>query len=222
MTKKMRFLAVSFIMVSLSQGLLAQVQVSKEPMHRPVFQNKYVRLLDVQVKKGDTTAFHIHSTPSMFVYRSSVTIGTQVKGEKWVEEKTVAGKAWFRSFSPDSLVHRVCNKDSLPLLVNDIEILSRYDGAPSDVPMPFSILFENEQAIGYRVSREDLTGQEFRERGPIVAILISGAEVQVHDVPSDEHRILKPGGFTYINPGTFFDIKVMGTGPIDLVLFEVR
>lgn len=216
-----RFL-LSLSGICFSLLLTAQVQVSKEPMHRPVLENKYVRILDVEVKKGDTTAFHIHSTPSMFVYRSSVTIATQVKGEKWVKEKTETGKAWFRSFSPDSLVHRVANADSLPLLVNDIEILNPYHGTPSDMPLPYSILFENEQAFGYRVSREDITEQVFKERGPIVAILVSGEGVQIHDVPSDEQRILKPGQFAYINPATYFSIKALGTGPVNLVLFEVR
>ena len=108
-------------------AMVAQVQVSEEPLHRPVLQNNYIRLLDVWLQPGDTTWFHIHSTPSVFLSFTNTALASEAEGEDWVNEQFVQGKAWYRSFTPDTLIHRVTNVDSVPLHVNDIELLSYYD-----------------------------------------------------------------------------------------------
>ena len=38
----------------------AQIPVSIEPRHHKVFENEYVRVLDVHIVPGDTTLFHKH------------------------------------------------------------------------------------------------------------------------------------------------------------------
>ena len=68
-----------------SSVLIAQVQVSKEPRHKKVLENKYIRLLDVWLQPGDTTLFHIHSTPSVFLQFTNTAIAIQVKGQDWVK-----------------------------------------------------------------------------------------------------------------------------------------
>ena len=104
---KNRFLFILIIILTSSFMLKAQVQVSKEPLHKKVLENKYLRLLDVWLQPGDTTRFHIHSTPSVFLHFSNATIASQVKEQDWVTEQAVPGKSWYRSFSPDSVIHRV-------------------------------------------------------------------------------------------------------------------
>ena len=56
----------------------AQVPVREEPHHKPVLENDYVRLLDVHIKPGDTTLYHIHAAPSVIVHITKSTIGIQV------------------------------------------------------------------------------------------------------------------------------------------------
>src|SRR5215831_20496360 len=84
---------VCFIMSS-----LAQVPVREEPRHHIVLQNEYVRLLDVRIPPGDTTLFHIHEIPSVFVMLSATKTATQVKGENWTEGTSVPGTAWYNGF----------------------------------------------------------------------------------------------------------------------------
>ncbi|MBL7732417.1 MAG: hypothetical protein JNM88_14655 [Chitinophagaceae bacterium] len=220
--KKFRFIPGVLLLLVFSFPLAAQVPVYEEPVHKPVFVNKYFRLMDVHIKAGDTTLFHIHSTPSAFVYHTSTSLATQIKGQGWVKEKSEAGKAWFRSFRPDSLVHRVAVVDSMPLHVNDVEILSAYQPAAFSLTMPYAILFENDTAVGYRLTNADLTGQEISGRGPLLAILVKGEGVEYHDVPSDERRTLLPGRFLYISPGLVFTLNAKGTYPADLVIFEIK
>ena len=78
---------LTFIVVLLLPGYSAKAQVAvrEEPRHHPVLQNKYIRLLDVWLPPGDTTLYHIHETPSVFVILSHTITGAQIKGGNWVK-----------------------------------------------------------------------------------------------------------------------------------------
>jgi hypothetical protein len=58
----------------------AQVAVRDEPRHHNVFENDYVRVLDVWVAPKDTTQFHVHATPSVFIMLSKTTTSAQLAG----------------------------------------------------------------------------------------------------------------------------------------------
>ena len=80
---------LSFIVALLfySFKVAAQVQVSKEPRHKKALENKYVRLLDVYIQPGDTSLFHIHSTPSVFLHFTTTVVCSQIKGKEWATGK---------------------------------------------------------------------------------------------------------------------------------------
>ena len=58
----------------------AQVPVRNEPHHKVVLENEFVRLIDVHIPSHDTTLTHIHAAPSVIVFLSKTTIGTQIVG----------------------------------------------------------------------------------------------------------------------------------------------
>ena len=113
----------------------AQVQVRKEPRHKNVLENKYIRLLDVWMKPGDTSMLHIHSTPSLFLHFTNTAVCVQRKGDAWTKNKNTAGNASYTSFVNDTLIHRVSNCDTVPFHVTDIEILSSYKPTTSLKPL---------------------------------------------------------------------------------------
>src|SRR5689334_22319124 len=137
----------------------AQVPVREEPRHKPVLQNKYIRLLDVWLPPGDTTMYHIHATPSLFVVLSSTLTTTQIKGGNWASDRSAAGKTWYRSFVNDTLVHRVANIDTSSFHVNDIEILSSFNAAAKKPALSFPVLIDNERAIAYQLKSESLNNK---------------------------------------------------------------
>ena len=208
----------------LSSTLLAQIQVSEEPMHKIAVQNKYIRLLDVVINPGDTTLFHVHSTPSLFIYYTNSSIATQVKGAKWAKEQTVEGKVLFRFFSPDSLVHRVANPDTLPMHVNDIEILSSFkkENETPLKPLPFPLLFENKRAAIYRLNRASFIEEKIGGRGPIIIGLISGEGVKCYTSKLKKSAELKPGEYLYIDPNTSFSFSAPSGNKVNLVLLELK
>jgi hypothetical protein len=218
---KRSLFACMALLLFCSVSLKAQVPVSEEPRHHNVFQNKYIRLLDVWLEPGDSTQYHIHATPSLFVQLSNTVIGTQIKGKEWVKDPAVAGRASYRSFSPEILVHRVCNLDTVPFHVNDIEILSGYNGnnVSRHDSLPFHLLFENERAFAWQVTHLPSGKQIIEGRGPVIAELVSGDEVVFHDVKTNQSTGIKAGKYLYIEPGSSFYFTAR---EISMVIFELK
>ena len=206
----------------LSSTLHAQVQARDEPRHRQALQNQYIRLLDVIIPPGDTTLFHKHSIPSLFVYYTNTLTATQVKGGPWNKDQTSEGKVLFRFYSPDSIVHRVANLDTVPFHVVDIEILSYYKNpneAPNK-PLPFPLLFENKRATIYRLNNTSFNNEKVSGRGPIIVGFVSGDGVKYHS--KKQNTTLKPGDYLYIEPGTPFSFSSSLKGQINMVLLELK
>lgn len=220
----LQHLFVIVLTLLLSDALVAQVQVREEPRHHPVFQNKYIRLLDVWLQPGDTTMYHIHSTPSVFLILSYAITGWQIKGKDWVKVQDSVGKSWYRSFSPDTLIHRVANFDTVPFHVNDIEMLASYDPGNFEKKkkLPFTVLFENEKVITYQVMNLSNKKEIIRGRGPVVAELVKGDGIFYHDDITKQIKELKAGSFMYIDPGAAFYFTGAGKREMNLVLFEFK
>ncbi len=202
--------------------LTAQVQVSKEPRHKKVLENKYIRVLDVWVQPGDTSLFHIHSTPSVFLHFTNTVVCSQIKGKEWVTAKNTQGYAWYRSFVNDTLAHRVSNCDTVSFHVTDVELLSPYKPATKLQPLPFNVLFENEKIIAYRLSDSSFTNKLISNRGPIVAELVAGEDVIYYDAIRKSSTNIQTGKYLYIEPGSSFSLTASGKEKILLVLFEIK
>ena len=218
----MRNIIAILVIALFTSQLSAQVPVSQEPLHKKVLENKYIRLLDVWMRPGDTTQFHIHATPSVFLHFTNNTIGIQVKGQGWVKETNVQGNSSYRSFSPDILVHRVSNVDTVPFHVTDIELLSSFDPKTTLSPLPFNVLYDNERVIAYRLTKSSLTKNIISGRGPLIAELAGGNEVIFHDINAKTSTTIKTGKYVYIEPGASFYLTAPAGGEINMVLFEIK
>jgi quercetin dioxygenase-like cupin family protein len=100
------------------------VAVEQEPHHHVVFENQYVRVLDVIVKPGETTLFHRHSLDNVAVQLSDGTIKRQSPGEDWVTSTpSTEGSASFIAGTRKPYVHRIANIGTSDFHVMDVEIL---------------------------------------------------------------------------------------------------
>lgn len=59
------------------------VPVFEEPRHHLVLDTPSVRILDIQIPPGDTTLFHAHASPMMYVPIGSSRTRNQNLGEEW-------------------------------------------------------------------------------------------------------------------------------------------
>ncbi len=214
-----------FTLFLLWSGLLiAQVPVSQEPSHHIAFQNQYIRLLDVRLKPGDTTQFHIHATPSLFLHLSNTNVSTQIMGEEWVRDRNENGKTWYKAFAPDILVHRVTNCDTVPFHVTDLEILSSFDTTTLTpyIHLPFDLLFENEKAVTYGITNKNILQKISKNRGPLIAELATGDNVFFHNPVTRQSIEIMAGDYLYIEPGTSFYFTGSDKSDIKMILFEIK
>jgi hypothetical protein len=99
------------------------VPVEREPHHHVVFENQYVRLLDVVVPPGEMTLFHKHSLDNVAVLLADTTLKNQNPGQGWTERPITQGSVGFRAGTKTPYTHRIMNTGSVVFHVMDVEIL---------------------------------------------------------------------------------------------------
>ncbi|HEX5574453.1 MAG TPA: hypothetical protein VFX42_01165 [Gemmatimonadales bacterium] len=103
------------------------VPVYQEPMHRLEFQSPLVRVLDVRVPAGDTTAYHVHANRLVGVAVQDASTWSQVKGAPPSAVKPAPATPYFFDNWSQTLpyTHRVANADTVPLHYVGAELLTR-------------------------------------------------------------------------------------------------
>ena len=175
------------------------IAVSKEPMHKKVFENDYLRVLDVQIAPGDTTQFHKHETPSVFISLHPVRTGSQVIVEEGsATVLSLDRRISFEGFYKSPRIHRVWNADTSVFHVMDIKVLTKGD---KDIGEPiqgeaFKELFDAPPVRTYRVTlKSNQTIELKRNTAVLVVGLNDGSNVMVN-----EKTFAKQGDFLFIPP----------------------
>jgi hypothetical protein len=99
------------------------VPVEREPHHHVVFENQYLRLLDVVAPTGEMTLFHTHSLDNVAVLLANTTLKNQNPGEDWTERPITHGSVGFRAGTKTPYTHRIMNTGAAVFHVMDVEIL---------------------------------------------------------------------------------------------------
>jgi hypothetical protein len=99
------------------------VPVEQEPHHRVIFENQYVRVLDVVVKPGETTLFHKHSIDNIPIILTDANNRTQFAGKDWVPTPAKAKSVGFIPGAEKPYVHRINNEGKTEFHVIDVEVL---------------------------------------------------------------------------------------------------
>jgi len=199
--KKYYFL---FILIMQAIFCCAQtvVPVKDEPRHHNVFENSFVRLLDVRIKPGDTSLFHKHATPSVFIVLHPVKTGSEVKME---EQKATAlasqdPSITFEGFYKSPRIHRVWNADTAQFHVMDIEILSK-GGHSVSAPIQqdgFKLLFDEQPVRAYRLTLQEGSNIQVQRRNPL---LIVGLTDAAKPLSVNNKSFGKEGDFLYVPAG---------------------
>ena len=179
----------------------AQVPVSKEPMHHNVFENDFVRVLDVHIKPGDTTQFHKHETPSVFIVLNAVKTGSEVIIEE--ARTTVLQKdafITFEGFYKSPRIHRVWNKDTAEFHVMDVEILNKdphniYDS----LQLPFQLLFDEKSVRTYRLNIDKDSTILLQSRTPTLVVGLTDTQ---KNVMVNNTSFSRKGDLLFVPPGS--------------------
>jgi len=213
-----------FCVVALFWGqcILAQVPVREEPRHKNVFENGIIRVLDVHITPGDTTLFHIHETPSLFVTFSNTKTGSQEINEPKKEGRSTAGATSYSSFTKRR-VHRVWNSDSSLFHVMDLEILTRGDvHASHPLTLPDMKLKQDEERA--RIYELKLKAKEtthlLTSSNPILIIVIAGELIIENQEGMSTN--LHPSSFHWIKESTDTKVTNRGNSIVDCRVFEIK
>jgi len=202
----------------------AQVQVRNEPRHHNVFENEFVRILDVYLPPNDTTQYHIHNTPSVFIILTNTNVGSQLIGMQPQKGANITGEVSYDSLSTPR-THRVWNEDSAWFHVMDIELTSKRANLripPLQNPT-LKLLFNKEQVNGYET--------EIRPGGNLLLpassngyLLVSKSETVIDYKITETtlHRMMKAGHYLWIEGGKPITIMTNNQTPALLILLQLK
>jgi hypothetical protein len=205
--------------------LQAQILVHEEPRHRPVFQNKEIRILNVRVAPGDTSLYHMHTTPSFFIRLTNTITGSQVQGEAKKVGKSQSGEIRFENLAPpNNRVHRVWNADKDTFHVMDVELLMKkadFDEKPMALPN-LKLEIDTTWVRAYRLNL--LKGIEFNsinKKQSLVLVSLNASKVEIGQNRNRELQTLKPGSFFVIKRRKSFSLKNKTESTSQFVLLEL-
>ena len=198
----------------------AQVPVHKEPRHHLVFENKGIRILNVLIPPGDTSLYHLHHTPSVFIMLTSTATGSQLLGGNPSSGTSTAGIIYFENLAPPhTRTHRVWNADQDTFHVMDIELLSEgkdFTQAPLALP-GLSLVLDTTGIRAYRLSL--LNGSGFMlppGKQSFVLVSINTSGIQTIKNGKTREQAVKPGSFFVIKKAQSFTLKNISN---DLAVF---
>jgi hypothetical protein len=130
-----RYIIILILLTSSMQAIAqAPVPVKKEPTHRIVFKNKLVTIIYPRILPGDTTPFHIHETPSVFLIMKDTHVYDETLGKPGEIFFSTKGETWYSEFYKKQ-VHRIGNLDSVDHQSILIELNNETKGKYPD-PIP--------------------------------------------------------------------------------------
>ena len=210
-----------FCFVLLAVHLSAQLPVSKEPMHHNVFENAYVRVLDVHIKPGDTTQFHKHETPSVFIMLTPVRTGSEVKQEE--SKASILQKdasVTFEGFYITPRIHRVWNEDNKEFHVMDVEILNKEPHAVNDtLTKPFTLLYNEKPVIIYRLNLNSKAITSFQKSTPILIVSLSDDK---QGVAVNKKLFNKKGDYVFITANEKVNLSNKSNGTFSFVVLQFK
>ena len=203
---------------------VSQVPVREEPFHQPVYETPKVRLLNVLLHPGDTSAYHVHSSPTLLVFFTNTMAGSQLPGLSATSSRMVAGRLFFEDLSsPREKIHRVWNQDSIDLHVMAVEILpGKFGFTLPPITRPDLVLEVDTPTIrAYRLRLNEQESISLRHPHRNL-ILVSMMEGKIEFRTNSKKKLIgvKEGSFIPITR-KLSGVKNIGRGSIDLTLIEL-
>jgi mannose-6-phosphate isomerase-like protein (cupin superfamily) len=224
----MRYLLAAIFLLTTGVCVTSQtaVTIEQDPSHRLKFENKFIRVFNVEVPVGGSTLFHSHIFDGVGVRITNAEIVDEVLGG---EKATYVMKPGEVSFGarPSPLSHRVINSGKGIFRNIFIEILPSNAVPPADTVPPLSpqhtVAIQNARIRANRLILKpgSSTVSHLHPRHGIgVAVADGKAQITAADGSS---RIvdLRAGDFVWQEAGTRHMIKNVGKAPLELIDIEL-
>jgi quercetin dioxygenase-like cupin family protein len=205
------------------------VMVWKEPRHRLVFEKDNIRIISVNIPVGDTSMFHLHDRPTLYVAINGSAMQNQNRGSEWDEPNPgntrTPGEILYREdYLAKPLNHRVKNIGDQPFrLVGILNFGNGSDPADSEaLPDVAAELASNWfRAYRHRLAAGESSDTHVHAHPVVVIQTIMGNS----DVTEDGHSVDEKtvsGLFSFHKPGVAHQLHNLGSKEVELVEVEVR
>jgi hypothetical protein len=224
-----RFIVMLLLVVSASPVFAQEpVPMHEEPRHRLVLTHQQLRVMDVRIRPGDTTLFHVHDVPALYVAVSAAPVDIQFPKGQWGGTHPAADPGRKpgdvnvdTSYVRQPITHRVTNVG--PRLFNLIAItnstVSPLDaGSPE---MPGTIEIQNRWFIQSRVRLSaDAVQRWYSAPAPTVVVQPLGEAATVLLESGEKHVFNAPGSWALVPAGTRYRLTTASSA--NLVVVQVR
>ncbi len=224
----------TLVVLVLSNAALAQevVPVHEEPRHQLVLERGSVRVLDVQIPPGDTTLYHTHSSPILYVAINSSPTDAQVLGGSWRGVEASDPPAWQPgevnhdlSYARRPLTHRVRNVGAdlfrLIAVTNGASTPPEADANASQLPGVFESSNRWFHQSRLRMAPDSSSDWHSSEH-PIVVVQTSQGEAELRRRDTEAELLTEPGSFVFVDQERKYQLRNRGSDPVTLVVVEVR
>ena len=202
------------------------VPITQEPSHHLVFENRYVRVFNVEVAPHFATRVHRHEHDYLFVTLGDSDVSNERVHEEPVELKLKDGET---HFTPGGFAHKAVNLADTPFHNITIEFvepgLTNRAAEKTDVPITANSvgnLFADSQAFGkIRVHEGSfLNGEVSTCAGDHVAgpqLLVPVSQFFLRST-TRKNQAAKPGDVMWLNAGDCATVLTRGNFPARFVI----
>jgi hypothetical protein len=206
-------------------NLSGQVPVHEEPRHHILFQNKDIRILNVLIPPGDTSLYHIHTTPSLFIRLTETNTGSQLKGGNPSNGKSTSGSILFENLAPPhTRTHRVWNADKDTFNVMDIELFFK-DTVFDEPPLTMSNLelkVDSNWVRAYGLTMSEGTEFTIKNKNQLMILVsLNVAEMQANQNGKTSIQTFERGGYIMIKKKQLFSMKNTSEETVAFALVEL-
>lgn len=202
----------------------AQLPVRNEPRHHNIFENDYVRVLNVFIEPNDTTLYHLHNTPSVFIFFTKTKVGSQLINQAPQESINPAGMVSYDSLTTPRL-HQVWNEDTGWFHVMDVELKAVQH--QSNIPVLknsfLKLLFNKKEVNGYSIELNPKNTVHI-PASPHGYLIISKDESEINFKINGtvQRRYMKAGHYIWIEAGKSSTLTASASLNASLVLLQLK
>ena len=232
----MRVPALSITVALASVVLSAQVPVNNEPHHRTVYENADLRILDVRVSPGESTADHRHDHDIATV---SMNAGTATRitagGQAQNRPPRPLADATVTEYTGKASSHKLDNIGAAPYQLFAVENLrdqKAWSTAPAVAALATALATDGRALRIYDVKLATPTSQTTHTHAvPTVAVLINGIVMSegpdaqakaLAPAPVGLKRLDAPGQWLLVPRGETHTVVRLGNVDARLLEIEVR
>jgi quercetin dioxygenase-like cupin family protein len=222
--------SIILLVLANTSTVLAQapVHMHEEPRHRLVLTHEQLRVMDVRIHPGDTTLFHVHDVPALFVAVSTAPVDNQLLNDRWAGTHPAADPGRTpgdvnvdTSYVRQPIAHRVTNVGSqlFNLIAITTSTVSPRDEGPPEMPGDLEI--QNRWFTQSRVRISAGAGPRwYSATSPTVVVQpVQGAATVILE-SGERHVLSTPGSWALVPADTRYQLTSPSSAT--LVVVQVR